>query len=160
MIMTDVIVPMDEQGLMAAADKVQKFVLEVTQNPGDGLGIAAMLMTNFLASGIACGICGEEVVDMVLDSICRIRSRVTPNFSPIWSKVIWTPSPRPNRERITPASRGCSESRIRSSSRCNIVKPTASAGTTASVSSMRSPNSLSPSSPSGVESEIGSRPYF
>lgn len=67
--MTDVIVPMDEQGLMAAADKVQKFVLEVTQNPGDGLGIAAMLMTNFLASGIACGICGEEVVDMVLDSI-------------------------------------------------------------------------------------------
>jgi hypothetical protein len=67
--MKDVIVPMDEQGLMLAADKVQKFVLEVTQNPGDGLGIAAMLMTNFLASGIACGICDDDVVDLVLNSI-------------------------------------------------------------------------------------------
>jgi hypothetical protein len=81
-IMTDVIVPMDEQGLMAAADKVQKFVLEVTQNPGDGLGIAAMLMTNFLASGIACGICGEEVVDMVLDSI---RQNVSDTVTAIYN---------------------------------------------------------------------------
>lgn len=80
--MTDVIVPMDEQGLMAAADKVQKFVLEVTQNPGDGLGIAAMLMTNFLASGIACGICGEEVVDMVLDSI---RQNVSDTVTAIYN---------------------------------------------------------------------------
>src|SRR5438067_1437735 len=37
---------------------------------------------------------------------------------------------------------------------------TASPGWIASESSIRSPNSLSPSSPSGVCSEIGSRPYF
>jgi len=60
---------MDEHGLMEAADKVQKFVLQVTQNPGDGLGIIAMLMTNFLASGVATGLCGADVVDIVLDSI-------------------------------------------------------------------------------------------
>ena len=44
--------------------------------------------------------------DIVFDSICRIRSRVTPNSSPIWSRVFCTPSPRPNRLLITPASRG------------------------------------------------------
>ncbi|CPU65640.1 Uncharacterised protein [Mycobacteroides abscessus] len=43
---------------------------------------------------------------------------------------------------------------------CRSVKLTASAGTMASESSMRSPNSESPSSPSGVCSEMGSRPYF
>ena len=40
------------------------------------------------------------------------------------------------------------------------MKLTASPGWIASESSIRSPNSLSPSSPSGVCSEIGSRPYF
>jgi hypothetical protein len=83
-IMTDVIVPMDEQGLMEAADKVQRFVLEVTQNPGDGLGIAAMLMTNFLASGIACGICGDDVVDLVLDSI---RQNVNDTVAAIYEGI-------------------------------------------------------------------------
>ena len=40
------------------------------------------------------------------------------------------------------------------------MKLTASPGWIASVSSIRSPNSLSPSSPSGECREIGSRPYF
>ena len=68
---------------------------------------------------------------MVFDSIWRMRSRVTPNVSPIWSRVLGWPSPRPKRMRITPASRSLSESRSDSSWRCSMVKPTASAGTTA-----------------------------
>ena len=42
---------------------------------------------------------------IVFDSIWRIRSRVTPNVSPIWSRVFGMPSPRPKRMRMTPASR-------------------------------------------------------
>ena len=60
----------------------------------------------------------------------------------------------------TPASRSESVSSTECSCSCSSVNDTASAGTTASESSIRSPNSLSPSSPSGVCREIGSRPYF
>ena len=42
---------------------------------------------------------------MVLDSICRIRSRVTPYTFPISSSVLGCPSVSPNRIDTTPASR-------------------------------------------------------
>jgi hypothetical protein len=67
--MTDNIVPLDQQSLAVAADAVQKFVMDVAPSPGDGLGIAAMLLTNFLASGVACGILDNETVDMIMNSI-------------------------------------------------------------------------------------------
>src|SRR3954468_11631611 len=60
----------------------------------------------------------------------------------------------------TPASRSESVSSTECSCSWRSVKLTASAGTTASESSIRSPNSLSPSSPSGVCSEIGSPAAF
>src|SRR5687767_12220370 len=60
----------------------------------------------------------------------------------------------------TPASRSDSVSSTECNCSWSSVNDTASAGTTASESSIRSPNSESPSSPSGVCSEIGSRPYF
>ena len=60
----------------------------------------------------------------------------------------------------TPASRSERVSSTECSCSWSSVKETASAGTTASESSIRSPNSESPSSPSGVCSEMGSRPYF
>src|ERR1043165_6735113 len=97
---------------------------------------------------------------MVLDSIWRIRSRVTPYTLPISSSVLGCPSVSPNRIETTPASRSDSVSSTECSCSCSKVKLTASPGWIASVSSIRSPNSLSPSSPSGVCSEIGSRPYF
>src|SRR5215469_12207759 len=97
---------------------------------------------------------------MVLDSICLIRSRVTPYTLPISSSVFGWPSVRPNRIETTPASRSDSVSSTECSCSCSNVKLTASPGWMASESSIRSPNSLSPSSPSGVCSEIGSRPYF
>src|SRR5437773_1430760 len=97
---------------------------------------------------------------MVLDSIWRIRSRVTPYTLPISSSVLGWPSVSPNRIDTTPASRSDSVSSTECSCSCSSVKLTASPGWIASKSSIRSPNSLSPSSPSGVCSEIGSRPYF
>ena len=97
---------------------------------------------------------------MVLDSIWRIRSRVTPYTLPISSSVLGWPSVSPNRIETTPASRSDSVSSTECSCSWSRVKLTASPGWIASESSIRSPNSLSPSSPSGVCSEIGSRPYF
>src|SRR6266704_2320045 len=97
---------------------------------------------------------------MVLDSVCRIRSRVTPYTLPISSRVLGCPSISPNRMDTTVASRSESVPSTECSCSCSSVKLTASAGWMASESSIRSPNSLSPSSPSGRCREIGSRPYF
>src|SRR6202158_3179522 len=66
------------------------------------------------------------------------------------------PSVSPNRIETTPASRSDSVSSTECSCSCSSVKLTASPGWIASESSIRSPNSLSPSSPSGVCREIGS----
>jgi hypothetical protein len=70
-------------------------------------------------------------------------------------QVLGWPSVRPNRIETTPASRSDSVSRTECTWSCSSVKLTASPGRIASESSIRSPNSLSPSSPSGVCSEIG-----
>src|SRR6516162_3676245 len=97
---------------------------------------------------------------MIRDSICRIRSRVTPYTLPISSRVLGCPSVSPNRMDTTPASRSDSVPSTECSCSCSRVKLTASPGWMASESSIRSPSSLSPSSPSGVCREIGSRPCF
>src|SRR6266480_672974 len=60
----------------------------------------------------------------------------------------------------TSASRSGRVPSIACSCSCSSVELAASAGWMAWESSMRSPSSLSPSSPSGVCSEIGSRAYF
>src|SRR5664280_3337229 len=61
---------------------------------------------------------------------------------------------------MTPASRSERVSSTEPICSCKSVKLTASTATTASESSIRSPNWVSPSSPIGVERLIGSRPYF
>ena len=79
--MTEVdMTPLDVDRLAEAADKVQKFVISVSPNPGDGLGIAAMLMTNYLASGLAIGIFEEEFIDVIMQSI---RESVVDTFAAI-----------------------------------------------------------------------------
>ena len=82
--MTDDLESLDHQGLSEAADKVQKFVMDVAPSPGDGLGIAAMLLTNFLASGVACGILGDETVDVIMKSI---RDSVSDTVAAIYEGV-------------------------------------------------------------------------
>src|SRR5712672_4145552 len=72
---------------------------------------------------------------MVLDSICRIRSRVTPYTLPISSRVLGCPSVSPNRMETTPASRSDSVPSTECSCSCSSVKLTASPGWIASESS-------------------------
>jgi hypothetical protein len=67
--MTNEMNALDEQGLADAAAKVQNFMMEVAPNPGDALGVTAMLMTNFLATGLVCGILDEGFIDKMAVSI-------------------------------------------------------------------------------------------
>lgn len=60
---------LDEQGLADAANNVQKFMMEVAPNPGDALGVTAMIMTNFLATGLVCQILDEGFIDKMMVSI-------------------------------------------------------------------------------------------
>lgn len=67
--MTDEMNALDEQGLANAAGEAQKFMMQVAPNPGDALGVTAMLMTNFLATGLVCGILDEGFIDKMMVSI-------------------------------------------------------------------------------------------
>lgn len=67
--MTDELEPLTEQGLVDASTKVQQLMMEIAPNPGDGLGVVAMVMTNFLATGLVCGILDEDFIDNMMASI-------------------------------------------------------------------------------------------
>jgi hypothetical protein len=67
--MTYELEPLDEQGLVDASTKMQKFMMEIAPNPGDALGVTAMLMTNFLATGLVCGILDKDFIDKMMTSI-------------------------------------------------------------------------------------------
>jgi hypothetical protein len=67
--MTNEMNALDEQGLVDAAGKAQNFMMEVAPNPGDALGVTAMLMTNFLSTGLVCGILNEDFIDTMMASI-------------------------------------------------------------------------------------------
>src|SRR5713101_714332 len=85
-----------------------------------------------------------------------MRSRVTPNSRPTSSKVRGRPSSSPKRSFKTFRSRGVNVSSTSSSCSLSIVNDAASAGASASWSSIKSPRWLSSSSPIGVSSEMGS----
>ena len=88
-------------------------------------------------------------------SICLMRSRVTLKSAPTSSKVLGVPSSRPKRNVKMLRSRSVKPSMACSSSSLSIEKTVALAGETAFLSSMKSPNEVSPSSPIGVCIEIG-----
>lgn len=60
---------LDEHGLVEAANKAQAFMMEIAPNPGDALGVTAMLITNFLSTGLVCGILDEGFIDKMMTSI-------------------------------------------------------------------------------------------
>lgn len=82
--MTDEMNALDEQGLVDAANKAQSFMMEVAPNPGDALGVTAMMMTNFLATGLACGILNEEFVDKMMVSV---REAVSDSVEAIYKGI-------------------------------------------------------------------------
>ena len=92
----------------------------------------------------------------VLDSICRMRSRVTPNSWPTTSSVRGWPSQRPYRSRMTRCSRSVRQCKMASSCSCSSKNEAASIGTTASESSMKVPRLASSSPPIGVSNDTGS----
>lgn len=67
--MTDEMNALDEHGLVEAANKAQAFMMEVAPNPGDALGVTAMMMTNLLSTGLVCGILDEDFIDKMMASI-------------------------------------------------------------------------------------------
>ena len=59
-------------------------MMEVAPNPGDGLGVTAMMMTNFLATGLACGILDEGFIDKMIASI---REAVNESVAAIYEGI-------------------------------------------------------------------------
>ena len=60
---------MDEHRLSNAAVEAQKFVVNIAPSPADGIGISAMLITNFLAAGLACGAFQDDFVEVIITAI-------------------------------------------------------------------------------------------
>lgn len=99
--------------------------------------------------------------DSAVRSIWRMRSLVSPIDSPISSRVCSFPlSISPNRRSITSRSRSPRVLSIFSTSSLSDRRATSSGGAVASRSGNMSPNSLSPSSPTGDSRDISSCPFL
>jgi hypothetical protein len=75
---------LNEHQLADAADMVQSFIASVAPGAGDGLGITAMLMTNYLSAGMACGLIDQEFIDTFLGNI---REAVNESLSAIHAGI-------------------------------------------------------------------------
>jgi hypothetical protein len=62
-------IQMTPEELWAASEKVQNFLMQTAPMPGDGIGIAAMILVNFMASGVACGAMEEAMVEDIIHKI-------------------------------------------------------------------------------------------
>lgn len=57
------------QNLVNATDTAQTFVASLSPDAMTSVGIAGMMLTNFLASGLVCGLINEEFVDRLMAAI-------------------------------------------------------------------------------------------
>lgn len=57
------------QNLVNATDTAQTFVVSLSPDAMTSVGIAGMMLTNFLASGLVCGLINEEFVDRLMAAI-------------------------------------------------------------------------------------------
>jgi hypothetical protein len=57
------------QSLVSATDKAQTFVAAIAPDAITSVGIAGMMLTNFLASGMVCGFFDDEFVDKLMAAI-------------------------------------------------------------------------------------------
>jgi hypothetical protein len=55
--------------LVSATDTAQTFVAALSPDAMTSVGIAGMMLTNFLASGLVCGLFNEEFVDRLMAAI-------------------------------------------------------------------------------------------
>lgn len=57
------------QDLVSATETAQTFVASLAPDAITSVGIAGMMLTNFLASGVVCGFFNEEFIDNLMDAI-------------------------------------------------------------------------------------------
>jgi hypothetical protein len=57
------------QDLLSATEATQLFVSDIAPNAVAAVGVASMMLTNFLASGIACGFFDDKFVDKIINTI-------------------------------------------------------------------------------------------
>ena len=57
------------QDLVSATEAAQLFVSDIVPNAAAAVGVSAMMLTNFLASGIACGFFDDKFVDKIINTI-------------------------------------------------------------------------------------------
>ena len=55
--------------LLSATEATQTFVSDIAPNAVAAVGVASMMLTNFLASGIACGFFDDKFVDKIINTI-------------------------------------------------------------------------------------------
>jgi hypothetical protein len=57
------------QDLVSATDTAQTVVSAIVPDATAAVGVVGMMLTNFLASGIVCGLFNEEFVDKMMTAI-------------------------------------------------------------------------------------------
>jgi hypothetical protein len=60
---------MEYSDLVDLTERAQTIVINISPDPLSSVGVAAMMLTNFLASGKVCGFFNDEFVDNLIGAI-------------------------------------------------------------------------------------------
>jgi hypothetical protein len=60
---------MEYSDLVDVTERAQTIVMSISPDPISSVGVAAMMLTNFLASGKVCGFFNDEFVDKLIEAI-------------------------------------------------------------------------------------------
>lgn len=63
------ILSMEYSDLVDLTERAQTIVINISPDPLSSVGVAAMMLTNFLASGKVCGFFNDEFVDNLIGAI-------------------------------------------------------------------------------------------
>lgn len=63
------ILSMEYSDLVDVTERAQTIVMSISPDPISSVGVAAMMLTNFLASGKVCGFFNDEFVDKLIGAI-------------------------------------------------------------------------------------------
>lgn len=63
------ILSMEYSDLVDVTERAQTIVMSISPDPISSVGVAAMMLTNFLASGKVCGFFNDEFVDKLIEAI-------------------------------------------------------------------------------------------
>lgn len=63
------ILSMEYSDLVDLTERAQTIVISISPDPLSSVGVAAMMLTNFIASGKVCGFFNDEFVDNLIGAI-------------------------------------------------------------------------------------------